>query len=495
MTLVLEIEHLTGVAFAAVGPDSDAPDWPPQPDRVFSALVASWAARGRREDERRALEWLERQDPPEIVASDAVARTAPVSFVPPNDPQTRKSADRSVMPAYRRRQPRRFPAARPTDAVVRLVWGCSVSDGELLSALDALAAATAYIGHSASLTRCRFRDDAGSTDCDRRTSAARRVYPGRLGELERAFADGRRPSPGARIGARPQPAERPPQGVFSPDWLVLEHVDGPMPDIRAAAMVAKAIRDALLDGYGRLGEHGDRIPSVVSGHAADGAPSRDPHLAIVPLAFAGFPHADGQVLGFALVPPRGSGILDDATFRRAVGTLCYDDEDSGRLVLDIASRSADPGPSATGAPFRLRFSPTFEPDRRSLQSWRYRGPAQNYASVTPLVLDRHTKQRGDDLVAEVAASIAAACRNIGLPEPVLVVPDKHSAVDGVVSAWPSGRAPSWTRWRLPPALASRPLTHAVLHFDVPVEGPLILGAGRFLGMGLCLPIGSKEMVR
>jgi CRISPR-associated protein Csb2 len=64
MTLVLEIEHLTGVAFAAVGPDSDAPDWPPQPDRVFSALVASWAARGRREDERRALEWLERQDAP-----------------------------------------------------------------------------------------------------------------------------------------------------------------------------------------------------------------------------------------------------------------------------------------------------------------------------------------------------------------------------------------------------------------------------------------------
>ena len=52
MTLVLEIEHLLGVAFAARNQASDVPDWPPQPDRVFSALVASWGARGERIDER-----------------------------------------------------------------------------------------------------------------------------------------------------------------------------------------------------------------------------------------------------------------------------------------------------------------------------------------------------------------------------------------------------------------------------------------------------------
>lgn len=42
MTLVLEIDHLLGVAFAAGNQASDVPDWPPQPDCVFSALVASW---------------------------------------------------------------------------------------------------------------------------------------------------------------------------------------------------------------------------------------------------------------------------------------------------------------------------------------------------------------------------------------------------------------------------------------------------------------------
>lgn len=41
MTLVLEIEFLAGVSFAAVGPESPVPDWPPQPDRIFSALVAT----------------------------------------------------------------------------------------------------------------------------------------------------------------------------------------------------------------------------------------------------------------------------------------------------------------------------------------------------------------------------------------------------------------------------------------------------------------------
>jgi CRISPR-associated protein Csb2 len=56
MTLVLEIEYLLGTAFAAQEEDNPAPDWPPQPDRVFSALVASWAARGEHSGEHQALE-------------------------------------------------------------------------------------------------------------------------------------------------------------------------------------------------------------------------------------------------------------------------------------------------------------------------------------------------------------------------------------------------------------------------------------------------------
>ena len=56
MSLVLEIEYLSGISFAAIGPDSEIPDWPPQPDRIFSALVATWAARGQDSEEAAALE-------------------------------------------------------------------------------------------------------------------------------------------------------------------------------------------------------------------------------------------------------------------------------------------------------------------------------------------------------------------------------------------------------------------------------------------------------
>ena len=158
MTLVLEIEHLLGVGFAARDQASDVLDWPPQPDRVFSALVASWGARGEREEERRALVWLEMLPAPEIAASEGQPRTAPIVFVPPNDAEGGRVGNEAVMPALRRRQARRFPAFRPDDPVVSLVWREAAPDGGTLAALNAPDADTAYVGHSASLTRCRFHN-------------------------------------------------------------------------------------------------------------------------------------------------------------------------------------------------------------------------------------------------------------------------------------------------------------------------------------------------
>ena len=179
MTLVLEIEYLAGVAFAAHGPDSDIPDWPPQPDRVFSALVATWGARGEQDKEGKVLKWLENQSGPQITSSEAEPRTAPVSFVPPNDPETGRSGDQAVLPIFRRRQPRRFPAARPHDPIVRFYWSGAVPDEETFSALSQLAADTSYVGHSASLTRCRFLrcDSVPPADAEQ---PRRRIYDGRF---------------------------------------------------------------------------------------------------------------------------------------------------------------------------------------------------------------------------------------------------------------------------------------------------------------------------
>ncbi len=477
MNLVLEIEHLLGVAFAAISPANSAPDWPPQPDRIFSALVAAWGARGEHPDERHALAWLEEQPVPEIAASGGFARTTAIAFVPPNDPQSARTVNRAVMPDYRSRQPRRFPAFRPDDPRVQLVWRNVDVDDNTLSNLNALAAHTAYIGHSASVTRCRFSVGSGSEDT---VPAKRRVYQGRLAQLEHDYAAGRRPQPGEIVRRAPSVADETPRSAFADRWLVLEHVDGTMPDLRGCALVAKALRNALMSGYKASGRE-QSIPAVVSGHAADGSPSADPHLAIVPLAFVGSRYADGHVLGFALVPPDDGALLDQPEFQDAVRNIAKWQDEPGRRELKLTANGFD-----------LTFSVNAAVALRSLDPRPYVAVARTWATCTPVVLDRHLKATGNAARdAEIAELIRQACVHAGLPAPPRVAPGKHSAMNGAPPTSRSRRVPKWTGWRVPTSLASRQLTHAILQFEAPVRGPVIIGAGRFAGLGLCRPLDAR----
>lgn len=488
MTLVLEIEYLSGISFAAIGPDSEVSDWPPQPDRIFSALVATWAMRGRDRLEAESLEWLENLPAPHILASDAEQRTGAIVFVPPNDPRSDKQKNaKGVLPALRGRQPRRFPAVRPHDRVVRLFWLGAEPGKATLAALQLVARDTAYVGHSASLTRCRFLLDHEAAGLRETRMPERRVYAGRFAELRRTFAAGRRPLSGARVApvseAKPERTN-----LFGERWLLLEHVAGEMPDLRACALVANTLRGALLCGYRRIGL-GDEIPEVVSGHAADGSPSRAPHLAVVPLPFAGFPYADGHVMGFALIPPQDTPILDDGNFRKVLKALAPIDEDYGRRALTLTTKEGTPSDRA----FSIGLSPIFErpAGKRSLDPALYTRRAQVFATTTPIVLDRHLKEKGTARQEEIASQITVACDNVGLPAPEVIIVDKHSAIEGAPSAYPSGKSPPWMHWRLPPSIASRQLTHAVIHFPEPVDGPVILCAGRFMGLGLCRPLYAE----
>jgi CRISPR-associated protein Csb2 len=490
MSLVLEVEYLSGISFAAIGPGSPVPDWPPQPDRIFSALVATWSARGQQRQEAQALEWLEEQGPPRIIASSGQARTTATVFVPPNDPRTDKLKNaRGVFPPLRSRQPRQFgfPAVRPIDPIARIAWDGAVPEETTLSALQRLAHNTAYLGHSASLTRCQFFLDVDEPRPTTDVATQRRIYPGRFAELRREFEAGRRPLRGSTLAVRP--AQFAPNAtVFGERWLLLEHVDGDMPDLRACAIVAKTIRDALLSGYRRIGLEQD-IPETVSGHTADGKASRVPHLAIVPLPFAGFAYADGHVMGYALIPPRAGELRDDADFLKALRAVAPIDAERKRRILTIKPREG----TTRARGFSVDFSLTLEPpaSKRSLDPSVYLHRARTFATITPIALDRHLRKEGQARENEIEAQIAAACRNIGLPEPVEVIAHKHSALEGVPSAYPSGKSPEWTRWRLPAALASRQLTHAVIRFAAPVEGPVILGAGRYVGLGFCRPIAEE----
>jgi len=490
MTLVLEVEYLAGVAFAAIGPDSAVPDWPPQPDRVFSALVATWAARGQHAEETAALEWFEQLPPPLVVEHGADPRTSALVFVPPNDSRSnRRKHARGVLPALRRRQPRRFPATRPNDPVLRFVWPDATPDTAVLMALTQLAHDTSYDGHSSSLTRCRFSLEQGVPDLSTGSIAELRVYSGRFKELrdtyarfEQSASGSDRPQKGAQVARTPITGLQR-RSQFADRWLILEHVGGTMPDVRACALVARTIRDALLAGYQRIGL-GDQIPEVISGHSANGAPTRLPHVAIVPLPFVGFSHADGHVMGFAIVPPEEGALLQDQDFRKVLRKLAPMNEDRGRRILTITTKEGTPPDQA----FSIQLSPSLEAERRSLDPALYVTRARTFATVTPIALDRHLKEKGAARQSEIEAQVSVACQKIGLRDPETVVADKYSAIEGAASAYPPGNSPKWLRWHMPPSLASRQLTHALIRFPEPVDGPVVLGAGRFLGLGLCRPL-------
>lgn len=480
MSFVLEIEFLTGVCRAAREPGDDTPDWPPQPDRVFSALVSAWAVRGERPEERLALEWLETQPVPRIRAGGFSARTTPDVFVPPNDARQSRTSEKylRVLPDRRsNRQPRRFPVARLDDPVVEFVWPASPEQA-VQDALNAVASCVGYIGHSASLARCRFRPSDAERFNEERTTARRRVYRGRLRELETAHAE-RPERPVIRPGA-PVRTERHAEEKARTEWLVLEAVEGDVPDVRAAALVSRVLRQALMSGYAKSGRS-DAIPEVVSGHDSDGSPTRQPHLAIVPMSFVGTAHADGRLFGLSLIPPRGESLAQVGGFRDAFEAVAPYRHSEQRRVLTLK------GPPLRGS-LGLTPVPREGGLRRSLSPAPYLEESRVWASVTPVVMERHLKRGGDN---EFRGLVARACEHAGLPrpKPARIQVGKHSMVEGAPPAWPLTGQPPWTGWKRPASLKSRYLTHVVVDFEQEVRGPVLLGAGRFTGLGLCRGAG------
>lgn len=476
MSLVLEIEFLTGVCRASREPSDELPDWPPQPDRVFSALVSAWAARGEHSEERVALEWLEVQPSPTIHASDHTSRTAPMVYVPTNDQKASKSGNiyAKVMPNQRPRQARRFPVARPDDPLISLTWP-EEPEPKLFKALNKISHCIGYLGHSASLVRCQFLLGMAPSQRIPRRHARRQIYPGRMSELEVAHrANPTRPK--IRPGA-PVYIERTPElNSLDDGWLVLKVIGGVVPDIRSAAIVCRILRKALMSGYRKAGL-GDAIDEVVSGHTPEGLPTRRPHLAIAPMAFVGFPHADGNVLGFSIIPPSGTVLGKIKGFRNAFESVAHYRQNEDQRVLTLQ------GPPLV-EPLHLAPVADSGEQKFSLSPQPYIRPSRIWASTTPIVLERHLKRK-DEL--EVRELVANACENAGLPRPLLkqIQVGKHSMVDGVPPSRPLTGEPPWLRWRMPKSLASRQLVHAIIDFGEEVNGPVLLGAGRFTGLGLC----------
>jgi len=482
--LVIEVEFLTGVSVAATPYRRGEPEWPPHPDRLFQALTAAW---GRNEnprgDERAALEWLERLDPQELRVSAPRAHQRDVVpvYVPPNDARTTKDPAKSirVIPELRKnRQPRAFPAVLPASErpIVRYLWRRAEGADKHRVALGRIAREVTYLGHSHTLVRVALvNGDAGCDDLDHtwmgETPRALRVpHAGRLDHLVEQHRRAARPNPSLALQSLAPPrAPAAAHTLFDPDTVTVLGDDGGLaPAIEAFPLVAKRFRDALLE---TADNDGLPIPTLLSGHDSDGSPADTPHLAIVPLADIGWRYSRGRLMGLALLWPRAAADEERRAALKALsvfarsgyGELHFGRSGSWRIALEPASSSA------------------------SLRIARYVRASCRWGTVLPVVLDRHPKDKPG---ADLASIIAQACLNVGLREETVDGLKIECNQFGPIAATPSVRAVSDALAKDSP-YRGRPMRHLVLTFARPIRGPLVLGAGRYRGLGLCLPVDEE----
>lgn len=565
MTFAIGIRYLCGWAMATHPTDRESPEWPPHPDRVFMALAAAYFETDGTSDERAALEWLEGlREPCAIIASfgpdHAKTRTAVTAYVPVNDTEMGKDGLR-LLPEFRSRQARQFPATVPADDTVHLVWDAKEEAGEHLARLDELSRRVTYLGHSASLVQMWIERDFPITPDGSDAAndivpamarerlvpttgrADRRVRisgPGRVADLEARFnhvaveqfrelqaalatAKGkkrtelkqrlesefggqpplvRRPQPALWQGyvkaVSPKPMSDSCNTVFDSDLIVLRclfEADGGEQrlGLETTLQLTEALRNTAM-------KHCSVQPppewfsghKLGSGQESSGPPSELPHLAFIPLPHIGRRYADGHLLGCAIVVPRR---VENAEMGRCLEQLFFGDDGLPRPLTLVMPRIGQ---------CRVELD---ERDDRPValrpETWTSATPAKAsalWATVTPIVFDRHPKTKfpaSDSAMlseraraqaaqaAETEEMIRVACERIGLPRPSGVWIEPTSRFIGVPHA---RRFPVMQR----KTGGNLHHTHAVIEFSERLVGPVLLGAGRYRGYGLCRPIPSRS---
>ncbi len=263
-----------------------------------------------------------------------------------------------------------------------------------------------------------------------------------------------------------------PRSVFGNDWILYERRAGARLLSSRGPDLARALRGAVLEANGANGA----LPPILSGHDANGRPSHMPHLAFVSCPFVGHPHADGSVQGCAIVMPRDISEDDRRTLFKLVANWEKLTQQDG--LVELAAPGLPPG----------RYARVTVPEKQALLPSRWCRASMRFTTATPIALDRHPGNLRSNVdraahraAAEAQDAIARACERIGLPRPV--------SVEASLTPLLPGAQPvrDFHPWPQRPGQPQRARVHAEIRFDRAVRGPVILGAGRYFGLGLCLP--------
>ncbi len=497
------------------------------------------------EEERAALEYLAALSPPSMKVSDADRRDTVIHYVPVNDTipsHKEKNAElRKKLPGVvgipRSKQPRYIPKIRPHVPYVFVIWPDIVLKSEQRTVLDRLCSKVTRIGHSSSLVQMWVVEPGAEPEPDLFPVPEKGFFPevnprrkpevfhlrvtssGTLKYLDEQFnsdniekffefkiqiagTKGKHkkelstqfneyfgvpftksllpPNRGWPTLALTQAYVRKSTAVkntvetsiylspFDSDLIVLTQLEGPVLGLESTALLTKALRGALLKVCSPNGD----APEWLCGHKIDGLPATGPHLAIFPLAFVGHKHADGHLLGLALAIPRDVLPRDRIRFLRP--------------LLFSSDKEGIPRPAEITLTLGMLGIWTLSLEERSqppstLRSETWCRSSTTWATVTPMVLDRHPKTKTPaERCHEIHQFISESCERAGLPRPVEIDIDK--------TAWYSGTPQSAPiKGGFPLLFPHRQQFHVWLRFPFPVRGPILIGSGRYRGYGFFKP--------
>ena len=505
MPLAIEVAFGTGRYVAADVTDRTKPEWPPHPARLFSALVEAWAKYGSAPpdpNERSALEWLEQQPPPTIVEPGGSHRPSVGLFVPVNNETAPSREDKqrgvtkwwTLLPEERKRSPRNSVPSTlvGADGRVVFIWPHD-PPASSLNALNEIVGRVTRMGHSSSFVACRLVDDPPDPVWIPQDGSAgsafslRAMHPGMLEALvvrhESYLQSGlrNRPMPSVIVfyaSARgPVPLD-PPPGPWEADseWILFElERSSRQVSSAKAALLARALRGAVISHCSGPG------PKLLVGKDDDGRPTSAPHALFLSLPFVGHHYSDGTVKGLAMLVPSDSDGRERGEILRAVGAWRAASGD-GPLQLRLGRHAV----------LGIRLVPGFEQsDTTALDRLRWSRPSRRWGSVTALALPRDARKLTHGSPSDVRRAwrraeqaVVEACRFAGLPEPAAVSIGFDPPVRGGSH---TSDYPAFVQGD-----TKRLLLHAVVEFEQLVAGPVVLGSGRFRGLGLMLPLDGAS---
>lgn len=491
MPLSICIEFLVGRYTATNLHKYKKPEWPPHPGRLFMAMVSSYFNGDKKQDEKEALEYLEQCKPPSIYyESDKITTRDNVeTFVPINDELKSKFKGESRLttleiPLDRLRQPRMFPTTITGYDPLYFVWDDVVIDHKHLNALKILCSRIHRLGHSSSFVSITVNDseiDIQATMIPNKLGdiPIRWISKGLSNKLEQVFEmDGEQSNKNkqseknelyyvkkARLNAISLPEFRYSkkldetmsleQGHFS-DMVILPITSNKNLNPLHTKDMVQSLRNKIQK---------NNVPEYVSGLDVDGNPSKSPHVAIVPLAFTGNRYADGLIRGMAIIFPRKR----ETESEKSISDALYGDKTSTDIEIE----------NKKFGNVKLSLE-TYDPIK-TLETNTWKRHSKTWATTTPIVLDRvpHVKKNISwwDKVEEI---VSKSCRNQDIPEPKVSV-SNIAFLRGVPNA---NKFPKYAQ--------NKTQVHALLQFEKEIKGPLLIGAGRYNGYGLCRPWGDKR---